>query len=186
MVIKSVALYTTPGKVCNSIVQKDSCWFQWGLEQSQTQRVFTGSRTIPVFARMIKLALQIINASMMWKYQLHLLDQRKSITKGMKLVLLYGLLCIAIHCTSTALVLVSALSNADHPSLQRVGRAMRWAWTWIMYKAVLAAGRENYYAGVKHKGIRLPLEDNLVKNKQTNSYGRKILEKWISLPCAVG
>lgn len=142
MVIKSVASYTTPRKVCNSIVQKDSCWFQWGLEQSQTRRVFTGSQTIPVFARMIKLTLQIINASVMWKYRLHLLDQRKSITKGLKFALWYGpLVSLYVVQVHPALALASAPSTADHPCLQRGGRARRWAWTWIMYKAVITAGR---------------------------------------------
>lgn len=58
-----------------------------GLEQSQTQRVFTGSWTARVLARMIKLTLQIINASAKLKYQPHLSDYRKGITKGMKFAL---------------------------------------------------------------------------------------------------
>lgn len=139
MVIKSVALYTTPRKVCSSIVQKDSCWFQWGLKQSHTRRVFTAARTIRVFAGMMKLKLHIISASAMGKYQLHLLDQRKMNCKK-------GKVCSWMCCpgcswsehTQISAWLIPAASKAAHPCPQRGGTR---AWTWTMTKAVSTAGR---------------------------------------------
>lgn len=134
MVIKSVALYTTPRKVCNSIVQKGSCWFQWGLEQSHTQRVFAASQTIPGFEGMMKLKLQIIRASAMGEYQLHLLDQGKSTTKGVKFGAGCALLAAHAECPQPVL----APSRAAHPCLPRAGTR---AWSWAAHEAASTAGR---------------------------------------------
>lgn len=163
MVIKSVALYTTPRKVCNSIVQKDSCWFQWGLEQSHTHRAFTGSQTIPVFAGMMKLNLQIISTSAMGKQQLHLLDQSKSIAKGRKFALACALLTARGTSTPSSRP-VPAPSKAAHPCLQRGG-----TWAWTEQRTGLSAQQVggNDCAKDKHKGFRLPLTDDLAINRQT-------------------
>lgn len=160
MVIKSVALYTTPRKVCNSIVQKGSCWFQWGLEQSHTRRVFTASQTIPGFEGMMKLKLQIIRASATGEYQLHLLDQGKSTTKGVKFGAGCALLAAHAECPQPVL----APSRAAHPCLPRAGTR---AWSWAAHEAPAQQVGGNHGAREKHKGFRLPLKDDPAVNKQT-------------------
>lgn len=147
-----------------------------GLEQPQTQRVFTGSWATQVLARIIKLTLQIINASTTLSQPPPFRLQRKRYKWGKLCSLMGSAPCGCTSCECTQCLCLS--SQQRGPALAAEGR--RWAWAWMMYSTVLTVRRGKWLHWNLAQRLLVAAE-RWSCYKQTNSCSDTVLARQIGL-----